>query len=82
MPKYRVGQKVKVKSNLIPESYFGYIWVNPKMIKYCGKEYTIGDVQVRGKDIVYHFNEIPWNWEEGMLCTELSKNFVYLANHV
>lgn len=82
MSKYKVGQKVKVKLNLIPKSYFGYIWVNPEMIKYCGKEYTIRDVQVMGGDIVYYFNEIPWHWEENMLCTELSKNFVCLANHV
>lgn len=82
MAKYRIGQKVKVKLDLIPESRVGCILVNPAMMKYCGKKYTISNVLVHNKSIVYHFKEIPWNWEENMLCTELFKNFVNLVNHV
>lgn len=82
MAKYRVGQKVKIRLDLIPKSSFGEIWVNPSMIQYCGNEYTIRDVQVRREQIIYHFEEIPWNWEEGMLCLELFKNFVHLNNYV
>ena len=82
MAKYKVGQKVIVRPDLIPRSSFGKIWVNPEMIKYCGKKYTIRDIRVFDGDIVYHFKEIPWNWEEGMLFPELFKNFVHLSNYV
>lgn len=82
MAKYRVGQKVKIRLDLIPKSSFGEIWVNPLMIKYCGNEYTIHDVQVFREQIIYHFEEIPWNWEEGMLCPQLFKNFVHLNNYI
>lgn len=66
--KYRVGDKVRVRSDLLFDSYNGTC-VTYDMLKYRGKEMTISSQVTHSRNAAYHFcgDEHNWFWTEDML---------------
>lgn len=62
--KYKVGDKVKVKSDLKCEEYYGGITFNFEMNKFKGMEITIARVNYGG---YYEVLETPYNFTDEML---------------
>lgn len=62
--KYKVGDKVKVRSDLKCEEYYGGITFNFEMNKFKGMEITIARVNYGG---YYEVLETPYNFTEEML---------------
>jgi hypothetical protein len=61
--KFKVGNKVKVRSDLIAETVYDGVYVNKRMIKYCDKILTIEGVK---KDC-YVVEDNDWDWNDEML---------------
>nr|DAV56784.1 MAG TPA: hypothetical protein [Caudoviricetes sp.] len=62
--KYKVGDKVKVRSDLKCEEYYGGITFNFEMNKFKGMEITIARVNYGG---YYEVLETPYNFTDEML---------------
>lgn len=62
--KYKVGDKVRVKSDLKCEEYYGGITFNFEMNKFKGMEITIARVNYGG---YYEVLETPYNFTDEML---------------
>lgn len=62
--KYKVGDKVKVRSDLKCEEYYGGITFNFEMNKFKGMEITIARVNCGGH---YEVLETPYNFTDEML---------------
>ena len=62
--KYKVGDKVKVRSDLKCEEYYGGITFNFEMNKFKGMEITIARVHYGG---YYEVLEAPYNFTDEML---------------
>lgn len=62
--KYKVGDKVKVRSDLKCEEYYGGITFNFEMNKFKGMEITIARVHYGG---YYEVLETPYNFTDEML---------------
>lgn len=62
--KYKVGDKVKVRSDLKCEEYYGGITFTFKMNRFKGMEFTIARVNYGG---YYEVLETPYNFTEEML---------------
>jgi hypothetical protein len=41
---YKVGDKVRVRSELKEERYYGGVYFNTNMKEFCGKEYIIKSI--------------------------------------
>ena len=62
--KYKVGDKVKIRKKLIPETYYGDVWFTINMREYEGKEAIVKKVDPRA----YHLDidgEMYW-WTDEM----------------
>lgn len=61
--KYKVGDKVRVRGDLVAGKHYGY-YFNDKMAEYCGKEVTI----MKHDDNEYHLAEDDgeWAWSDEM----------------
>jgi len=60
MAKYKVGDKVQVRSDLVLSETYGGAVVTGKMMPFLGKEVTISYVD--NSDGTYHIEEIPYHW--------------------
>lgn len=66
--KYKVGDKVKVRSNLISYPVSGRIGVADPMLEYAGRTLTIASLEetYTGGTPHYHVKENSWNWSDDM----------------
>lgn len=63
--KYKVGDKVKVRTDLIVDEIYGGKLFMPEMKQYAGKIYTI--YQISSKQTFYLFEEVGWIWTDEMI---------------
>jgi hypothetical protein len=65
--KYKVGDKVKVREDLIHCNRYGGVGFIAQMIPLRGKTITIKDVITTGSGLnVYNINESEWHWTDEM----------------
>ncbi len=63
-----IGQRVRIKKGLIPNSYVDDVFINPMMIKHCGKSTTIVDHDNDMNGNYYNLKIDPeWYWSKEML---------------
>lgn len=60
MAKYKVGDKVRVRSDLVLSETYGGAFVTEEMMSFLGKEVTISYVD--NSDGTYHIEEISYHW--------------------
>ena len=63
--KFKVGDKVRVKTDLVADSEYNGLKFNSRMTKYCGKEGKISRIDCAG-DYVLDFDRV-WYWNDAML---------------
>ena len=61
--KYKVGDKVRVRKDLVPGSYYGEILYTPNMDKFKNEECVITSTNNR----TYHINGLDYWWTNEML---------------
>lgn len=61
--KFHVGDKVRVRSNLVSDGTYDEVYVNKRMTRYCDRVLTITSVK---KDC-YEVKENDWDWNDEML---------------
>lgn len=65
-----IGKTIRIKKRLESGSHIGKIYLNPEMVKYCGKKTTIvGCGHSRSKDVIIYTLKINsrWVWSKEML---------------
>ena len=74
--KYKIGDKVKVRTDLIVNGVYGSQSFMPEMKPYAGKIYTISETYFGNNS--YEFEEIDWYWTdemiEGLVETSFTKS--------
>ena len=66
--KYNIGDKVKIRENLIDNEEYGGCYINDKMIEYSGKTVTIAQVReyhYYDDGVAYHIIEDGGRWVWG-----------------
>jgi hypothetical protein len=67
---FKIGDVVRVKSNLKEDQRIDDCYFNPLMGKYKGKVFKITENQQPNRyklDIPYRGDELHWEWSAGML---------------
>lgn len=62
--KYKIGDKVKVREDLIVGEYYNEEMFVKEMEKYCGKVLTIS--KIVPPRYAYRVKEVGWNWTNEM----------------
>lgn len=57
---YKVGDKVKVKSDLIGGKFYNAVYFGTSMVKFCGKEYTISEYR-NDRNIILEWNDFDYD---------------------
>lgn len=63
--KFKIGDNVRVRTDLVAESKYNGLKFNSLMANYCGKEGTISSIDCAG-DYVLDFDR-AWYWNDAML---------------
>lgn len=72
MSKFKIGDKVMVRPDLVDDVYYNSVYVNKDMIKLRGKFVTI--TSVNGTDR-YYIKENSYTWTDDMFCVEGTQTF-------
>ena len=72
MSKFKVGDKVKVRPDLVDDRFYNSIYVNTEMVKLRGKFVTISHVS--GVDR-YCVKENCYTWTDDMFSVERTQTF-------
>lgn len=70
--KFKVGDKVRVRNDLVVKQLYGYAYFSPQMVGFKGKEFTIKSVNNINK--YYTLKEVPFSWTDGMLEPAITIN--------
>lgn len=70
--KFEVGDKVRVRNDLVANKIYGYAYFSSQMVRFKGKEFTIKSVNNYNK--YYTLKEVPFSWTDGMLEPAITIN--------
>ena len=61
------GMKVKIREDLKPNKFYDSIWVNERMVEYCGKEAKTRHYDTILKRFSLDIDKGLWCWSKEML---------------
>lgn len=69
--KFKVGDRVSVRSDLVIDKSYGSNSINDEMINWCGKIVTIKVITSWNE---YRIKEDGWNWTDEMFIGKVDPN--------
>ena len=62
--KFKVGDRVRIRKDLKPDTQYGNSWTSLVMHKYAGIIDTVKNITISN---TYHFGLIPYSWSDEMI---------------